>query len=143
MPPDIFANTNTSVSILFIDTKNIKDYCVLVDASSFGEKIKDANDNQKTVLRSFETEKIVNSYLNEINENGYLVTVKYDDIKNRNYKINAGQYFSVEVNFEIMDRDKFNKMKKKNINEIKNIIYDNEKLTKEIFEIMEKIENEN
>ncbi len=63
MPSNIFANTGTNVSILFIDKANKEDV-VLIDASSLGETIKDGK-NQKTVLASTEEEQIINSFNNK------------------------------------------------------------------------------
>ena len=60
MPTNIFAKTGTNVSILFIDKTN-QDEVILIDASSLGEKVKQGN-NQKTVLRSTDIDKILTSY---------------------------------------------------------------------------------
>ena len=59
MPSNIFANTGTNVSVLFIDKTNLNGEVLLMDASKMGhkEKIKDL---QKTVLTSKELNKIVN-----------------------------------------------------------------------------------
>lgn len=48
MPSDIFANTGTNVSVLFLD-KQHKGDVILIDASNLGETIKEGK-NQKTVL---------------------------------------------------------------------------------------------
>ena len=53
MPSNIFANTGTNVSILFLDRENKEDV-ILVDASNLGTKVKEGK-NQKTVLRLFST----------------------------------------------------------------------------------------
>ena len=49
MPSNIFANTGTNVSVVFIDKTALTDNAVLIDASKLGETIKDGK-NQKTVL---------------------------------------------------------------------------------------------
>ena len=41
MPSNIFANTGTNVSILFLDNANTEEEAFLVDASSLGKKVKD------------------------------------------------------------------------------------------------------
>ena len=41
MPSNIFANTGTSVSVLFIDKSNKDGEIMLVDASNLGKKIKE------------------------------------------------------------------------------------------------------
>ena len=60
MPSNIFANTGTNVSILFID-KTSKEDVVLIDASNLGEKVKEGK-NQKTVLTGAEENKIISTF---------------------------------------------------------------------------------
>ena len=57
MPSNIFANTGTNVSVIFIDKSNQEGKVMLVDASKLGSKVKDGK-NQKTVLSYEEIEKI-------------------------------------------------------------------------------------
>ena len=49
MPSNIFANTGTNVSVLFIDKSNKDGKVMLLDASKLGTKIKDGK-NQRTIL---------------------------------------------------------------------------------------------
>jgi len=58
MPSNIFANTGTNVSVLFIDKGNQANDIILIDASKLGTKIKDGK-NQRTVL-SHEEENLIN-----------------------------------------------------------------------------------
>ena len=58
MPSNIFSNTGTNVSVLFIDKKADNKHIVLVDASKMGETISD-NNKQRTVLRYEEEQQIV------------------------------------------------------------------------------------
>lgn len=57
MPSNVFANTGTNVSVVFID-KNKTEKPVFIDASKLGETIK-IGKNQKTNLRSDEIAQIV------------------------------------------------------------------------------------
>ena len=41
MPSNIFANTGTNVSVIFIDKLNTGKKVVLIDASKLGDKVKD------------------------------------------------------------------------------------------------------
>lgn len=63
MPANVFANTPTSVSVLFFDRteKNDGDKVILIDASKLGEEYKEGN-NQKRRLRPEEVEKIVKTF---------------------------------------------------------------------------------
>lgn len=95
MPSNIFATTNASVSILFLDTENKKDV-VLIDASILGTIVKEEN-NQRTVLSEIEEQQIIDAFnKKEILEN-FSVVVSYDEIKTKNYTLSAGQYFEVKI----------------------------------------------
>lgn len=106
MPSNIFANTGTNVSILFIDKANKGDV-VLVDASNLGETIKDGK-NQKTVLTNIEEDQIISTFNNEEAIDDFSVVVNYDDIKAKNYSLNAGQYFEVKIEYVNISQDEFN-----------------------------------
>ncbi len=98
MPSNIFANTGTNVSVLFIDKSNKDGEIILIDASKFGEKVKDG-DNQKTVLRPEEVEKIQNAFINQEVVEDFSVKVTYKQVEEKNYSFSAGQYFEVKIDF--------------------------------------------
>ena len=99
MPPNIFATTNTNVSVLFIDKNNNKDV-VLVDASKLGTVIKE-DKNQKTVLSHEEEQSIVDAFLNIKPIDEFSVFVNHNEIKEKNYSFSAGQYFDIKI--EVLD----------------------------------------
>ena len=107
MPSNIFANTGTNVSVLFIDKTNKHEKIVLVDASKMGEKIKEGK-NQKTVLRPDEITLIENTFINKEEVEDFSVLVSYEDIANKNYSFSAGQYFDVKIEFVPLTEDEFN-----------------------------------
>lgn len=100
MPPNIFANTGTNVSILFIDKSNNKETSdvILVDASKLGTKKKDGK-NQRTVLSTEEIKKIEDTFINHEQVNDFSVVVSYDEIAEKNYSFSAGQYFEVKIEY--------------------------------------------
>lgn len=98
MPSNIFANTGTNVSILFIDKANTKGDVLLMDASKLGTKVKDGK-NQKTVLSSEEEQRIIDTFINHEAVDDFSVSVSYDDIKEKNYSFSAGQYFEVKIEY--------------------------------------------
>ena len=100
MPSNIFANTGTNVSVLFIDKSNINGEVLLMDASKLGEKVK-VGKNQKTVLSKDELEKIVNTFIDHRVVDDFTIAVTYEQIKEKNYSFSAGQYF--EVKFELTE----------------------------------------
>lgn len=112
MPSNIFANTGTNVSVLFIDKTNKDGKVLLVNASKLGEKIK-VGKNQKTVLSQEELDKIVNTVVNHTVDEDFSVSVTYDQIKEKNYSFSAGQYFDVKIEYVELTQEEFNaKMQK-------------------------------
>ena len=107
MPSNIFANTGTNVSVLFIDKSNKDGKIMLVDASKLGEKKKEGK-NQKTVLRPEEVKKIEDTFINQIVEDDFSVQVSYEDIQNKNYSLSAGQYFEVKIEHVELTQEEFN-----------------------------------
>ncbi len=111
MPSNIFANTGTNVSVLFIDKANKDGEIMLVDASKLGTKVKDGK-NQKTVLSQEEVEKIQNTFINQEVVEDFSVKVTYDQVSEKNCSFSAGQYFEVRIDYIEMSEDEFNsKMK--------------------------------
>lgn len=105
MPSNIFANTGTNVSIVFIDATN-KDKVVLIDASNLGKKVKDGK-NQKTVLTPEEEQQITEAFNQKQAHEDFSVVVSYEDIKNKNYSLSAGQYFDVKIEYVDITPEEF------------------------------------
>lgn len=108
MPSNIFANTGTNVSVLFIDKSNKDGEIMLVDASKLGKKVKEGK-TQKTVLSEDEVIKIENTFIKQEVVDDFSVSVTYEQIANKNYSLSAGQYFEVKIEFVEMSKDDFNK----------------------------------
>ncbi len=89
---------NTNVSILFLDKANKSENVILIDASKLGEKYKEGK-NQRTLLREFEVESIINTFINREQKDDFSVVVSFDDIKGKNYSFSAGQYFEVKIEY--------------------------------------------
>ncbi|MDX8400382.1 MAG: class I SAM-dependent DNA methyltransferase [Gallionellaceae bacterium] len=110
MPSNIFANTGTNVSILFIDKSN-KEQVVLIDASNLGEKIKEGK-TQKTVLTSDEEEQIISTFNSKEAVDDFSVVVSYEDIKAKNYSLGAGQYFEMKIEYVDISPEQFSEKMK-------------------------------
>ena len=106
MPSNIFANTGTNVSVIFIDKANTRDEVILVDASKLGEKVKDGK-NQRTVLRDEEVTKIINTFINREEIEDFSVKVSFDALKEKNYSFSAGQYFEVKIQYVDITAEEF------------------------------------
>lgn len=107
-PSNIFANTGTNVSVLFIDKSNQDGEIMLVDASKLGTKVKDGK-NQKTVLSNEEIEMIQNTFINQEVIEDFSVKVTYDQINEKNYSFSAGQYFEIKIEYVELNQEQFNK----------------------------------
>lgn len=108
MPSNIFANTGTNVSILFIDRENTSGKVVLVDASNLGEKIKDGK-NQKTLLSAKDEQAIIDAVNQQIADNGFSAVRTFDEIKSYGgYSFNPGTYFDVQIEYINITPDEFN-----------------------------------
>ena len=97
MPSNIFANTGTNVSVLFIDKQHTGDV-ILMDASKLGSKVK-VDDNQRTVLSDAEIERIIDTFNAGRPVEDFCVTVSDDQIKEKKYSFSAGQYFEVKIEY--------------------------------------------
>ena len=107
MPSNIFANTRTNVSVVFIDKSGV-DKPVLIDASKLGETIKE-NGNPKTKLRTEEIQQIVNTFRNKEVVEDFSVTPTFDEIKEKGYSFSAGQYFDIKIDYVDITEDEFNR----------------------------------
>lgn len=107
MPSNIFANTGTNVSVLFIDKSNTDGDIMLVDASKLGKKVKDGK-NQKTVLSNEEVKLIEDTFINQDVVDDFSVKVSYEQITEKNYSFSAGQYFEVKIEYVELSSEEFN-----------------------------------
>lgn len=115
MPSNVFANTGTNVSILFIDKKEKNEEVLLFDASNYGEQetIKiQGKKMKKTILSEGENgdvEKIISIVNNKSIITGESVLENVTKIKEANYSLVAGQYFVFTPKFDELSLEEFNK----------------------------------
>ena len=107
MPSNIFATTGTNVSILFLDRENEDGKVVLMDASKLGTKEKLDGKNQRTVLSQDEIDRIINTFNAGKPDDGFCVSVTYDDITAKKSSFSAGQYFEVKINYSVLTQKQF------------------------------------
>ena len=143
MPSNIFANTGTNVSILFIDKANNKanSDVILIDASKLGKKVKDGK-NQKTVLSDEETKKIEDTFINKEVVDDFSVIVTYDEIREKNYSFSAGQYFEVKIEYVEMSQEEFNERMNAYKTELEKFFEESNELQNDIMEQLKKVKYE-
>jgi type I restriction enzyme M protein len=98
MPSNIFATTGTNVSVLFLDKSNTKGNIVLMDASKLGITVKEGK-NQKTLLSAEEEDLIIKTFNEHKAVEDFTVVVSYEQIKEKNFSLSAGQYFDVKIEY--------------------------------------------
>ena len=99
MPSNIFANTGTNVSILFLDRENTDGKVFLMDASKLGTKEKLDGKNQRTVLSTDEIDRIIDTFNAGTPEDDFCVAVEYADIEAKKLSFSASQYFDVKITY--------------------------------------------
>lgn len=139
MPPNIFANTGTNVSVVFIDKMNTDNKVVLVDASKLGDKVKDGK-NQKTVLLPTDEQKIVNTFNNYEAIDDFSVAVSYDEIKAKNYSFAAGQYFEIKIPHVDITEEEFKNKLAEYTESIKHFSAEEYKNTNKLMDLLRKLE---
>lgn len=138
MPSNIFANTGTNVSVIFIDKANKDGKVILIDASKLGEKIKIDN-NQKTVLRDFEIEQIIDTFKKQEEVDDFSKVVTFDDIKQKKYSLSAGQYFDIKIEYVDITAEEFNSRMAEHKKKLSEMFKESHELEKEIMEQLGKL----
>ncbi len=141
MPSNIFANTGTNVSIIFISRIKINHNVFMLDVTSFGKKEKDGK-NQRTILSKNELNTIVDLYTKQEVNKKISVLTDTDTIKNNKFSYAPNQYFVVDIVKDNISKERF-KLDMSNFRrELKDSLSKSEKLYKELLEELEKIKYE-
>ena len=106
MPSNIFANTGTNVSVIFLDKANDSEEVLLVDASKLGTKVKEGK-NQRTVLSKEEINNIIDTFVNHKVVDDFSVSVTKKQLEEKNYSFSAGQYFEVKIEYVDITAEEF------------------------------------
>lgn len=133
MPSNIFANTGTNVSVLFIDKSNASGDIMLIDASKLGRKVKDGK-NQKTVMDEKEVKLIEDTFIHQDVIDDFSVKVSYESIAEKNYSFSAGQYFEVKIEYIELSEEDFNKRMAAYAERLDKLFKEGEKLEESIKE---------
>lgn len=139
MPSNIFANTGTNVSIVFLD-KEAGDNITFVDASKLGEDVSDG-ENQHTVLRKFEEEQIIEAFTDSPQED-FSVRPEYARIIEKKYSFSAGEYFDVKLEYTNMTSAEFNQKKTDYEDDLRALADEGAKMDEEILNQLSRISHE-
>lgn len=141
MPSNVFANTGTNVSVIFLNKGKQDDQVQLIDASKLGQKVKE-NGLQKTVLSQDDIKKIVDSAINRKDIDDFSITVSLDEIKDKNYSFSAGQYFPVKIEYVELTQDEFEEKMQEYKEKLNDLFQHGNVLEKSITETLRKINYE-
>lgn len=141
MPSNVFANTGTNVSVIFLDNSRKTDKVVLIDASSLGEEYKEGK-NKRRRLRPEEIEKIITTFRNKEKVDDFSVAVTYDDIKAKRYSLAAGQYFDVKIEYVELTESEFNAKMAEYTANLQNFFAEGNTLQQEIMEQLRMVKYE-
>ena len=135
MPSNIFANTGTNVSIIFIDKTNKSGKVVLIDASNLGMKVKDGK-NQKTLLSADDEQQIIDTVNNQVSEEGFSIVKTFEEIKQGKYSFNPGSYFEASIEYINITADEFAEKIGASKNQLAEMFAENKLLENEISRIL-------
>ena len=136
MPSNIFANTGTNVSILFLDSSKEYEKAILIDASNLGEKIKVDGKNQRTVLGEIEIASIIDTFNHETEIEDFSVYVSYDRIRGNKNSLSASQYFAFKLPEVAMTEEEFGEKVNITLDEIDSTLRTCADLDKQLRDIM-------
>lgn len=132
MPPNVFANTNTRVSVIFIDTSKVNNKVLLMNAESVGrsESIKVNNKKIKKTILELEHQKYIINTVNKLKTiDGVSVVKSPKDIADKNYSFVAGQYFKIKKECAQLTPKEFDKKIKLINSEINDLFDELNKIT--------------
>jgi len=134
MPPNIFAETNTNVSILFLDKETNVNEATLVDASNLGTTYKQGK-KRKTILSNTDELLITKTFNNAESVDDFSKIVNFDKIKSKKYIFSPGIYFDLKFDVKDISSDEF-------VSKIQNYEKNLEELFKESDSTQKKLKEE-
>lgn len=142
MPSNIFANTGTNVSVVFLDACG-NDKALLMDTSALGTKQKiEGTKNQRTYLSADEISRIIQTFNAGQEIEDFSVSVSLDDIAQKNFSFSAGQYFKVKIDYVDLSPEKFQNKMQGFQDDLKNFFAESDKLESEILKQLENLRYE-
>ncbi|WP_187888887.1 N-6 DNA methylase [Helicobacter pylori] len=135
MPSQVFANTGTNVSIIFFQKTPSAKEVILIDASKLGEEYTE-NKNKKTRLRTSDMDLILETFQNKTKKADFCALVSFDEIIEKNYSLNPGQYFIIEDTSEKISQAEFENLMQQYSSELTSLFDESQSLQQEILETL-------
>ena len=106
-----------------------------------GEKVKEGK-NQRVVLSDKEVKQIEDIFINHEVVEDRSVSVTYDEIKEKNYSLSAGQYFEVKIEYVELTPEEFKEKMNQYTTNIKSCFETGRFLEEEILKNLEGLKYE-
>ncbi len=135
VPSQVFANTGTNVSIIFFQKTPSAKEVILIDASKLGEEYTE-NKNKKTRLRTSDMDLILKTFQNKTPKADFCALVSFDEITEKNYSLNPGQYFTIEDTSETISQAEFENLMQQYSSELASLFDESQSLQQEILETL-------
>lgn len=135
MPSQVFANTGTNVSIIFFQKTPSAKEVILIDASKLGEEYTESK-NKKTRLRTSDIGLILETFNNKTPKADFCALVSFDEITEKNYSLNPGQYFIIEDTSETISQAEFENLMQQYSRELTSLFDESQNLQQEILETL-------
>lgn len=108
---------------------------VLIDASKLGEEYTE-NKNKKTRLRESDIDLILKTFQNKTHKADFCALVSFDEIIEKNYSLNPGQYFTIEDTSEKISQAEFENLMQQYSSELTSLFDESQSLQQEILETL-------
>lgn len=131
LPSDLFFGTSIATCIIVLKKNKQDNNILFIDASN--EFVRGSNKNK---LSDENIENILTLIKNRTNEENKSVLVTYEEISNNSYNLSVNSYLKVTSDEEEIDIVELNK-------KIKEIVERQDKVRKELDQIIEELESEN
>ena len=113
----------------------------MIDASNLGIKVKEGK-NQKTVLSPEEEAQIIQTFINKAVIEDFSVKVSYEEIKDKNYSLSAGQYFDIKIDYVDISPQEFEEKMQVYQDRLASLFAQSHELEKEIEKQMRRVRYE-
>ena len=107
-----------------------------------GEKVK-IDGNQKTVLRDFEIQQIIDYFKQKKEKDDFSKKVTFEDVKTKKYSLSAGQYFDIKIEYVDITEEEFNKRMATHQQNLQKMFSESHELEKEIMSQLQKLKFQN
>ena len=94
------------------------------------------------LIKEKEINKIIKAFRNKKSIDNFSVALTYDEIKEKNYSLSAGQYFDVKIEYIELTQEEFQSQMNKFNTELETLFEEGSQLQSEILKQLKKVKYE-